>query len=307
MNRFAELLTGWTQVEAKGKPIEEIFNIVDEFTREKRENIAKKVIKTGKTLELPEHTLLISKDSIERALEDSVAPIVQESGEVAGAVIVFRDFSEKKHKQEKIEFLSYHDQLTGLYNRRFYEEELKRLDTKRNLPLTIVMGDVNGLKLTNDSFGHSVGDQMLKKAAGAMELGCRDDDIIARIGGDEFVVLLPKTDAAESEKIIKRIKVLLSKEKLGAIDLSVSFGYETKNNEEENVAAVIKKADDYMYKRKVFESPRMRANTISAIINTLHEKNREEEQHLNRVSRLCKSMGEALGLEEHKVEKIRTR
>ena len=216
------------------------------------------------------------------------------------------DITELKEKEREITYLSFHDQLTGLYNRRFYEEELRRLDVKRNLPLTIVMADVNGLKLINDSFGHILGDELLKKVAEVMAKGCRSDDIIARLGGDEFVILLPKTDAHETEKIIKRIKGLASKEKIGAIDLSISFGYETKHNEKENVQEIFKNAENHMYKKKLFESPSMRGKTIEAIIKTLHEKNRREEQHSHRVSELCKCIGEVLELPEYKIEELQS-
>ena len=215
-----------------------------------------------------------------------------------------RDVSERKQMEQKLEYLSYHDQLTGLYNRRFYEEELKRLDIKRNLPMTIVMGDVNGLKLINDSFGHVAGDELLKKVAEVITKGCRGDDVIARLGGDEFVILLPKTDAIETDKIIKRINDLSLKEKIGSIDISISFGYETKNNEEEKIQGIFKNTEHHMYKNKLFESPSMRGRTIKAIINTLHENNKREEQHSHRVSTLCKSMGEALGLHEYEIEKL---
>jgi diguanylate cyclase (GGDEF)-like protein/PAS domain S-box-containing protein len=306
LNRVAEFLTGWTQEVAMGKSIQEVFNIVNEFTREKSENVVSKVLESGKILELADHTILISKDGIERPIEDSAAPIVQENGEIVGVVLVFRDFSEKKQKQEKIEFLSYHDQLTGLYNRRFYEEELERLDIGRNLPIAIIMGDVNGLKLINDSFGHAMGDELLKKVAEVMIKGCRADDIIARLGGDEFVIILPKTDTSESEKIIKLIKDLLLKEKVCSNDISVSFGWETKNNAEEKVEEIFNSAEDHMYKRKLVESPSMRENTISAISSTLHEKSKREEQHSDRVSALCKNMGEALGLPENKIEELKS-
>ncbi|MHB8072251.1 HD domain-containing phosphohydrolase [Desulfosporosinus fructosivorans] len=219
---------------------------------------------------------------------------------------LLRDISDRKHMEQKLQFLSYHDQLTGLYNRRFFEEELKRLDVTRNLPLTIVMADVNGLKLVNDSFGHAIGDELLKKVAKVMTQGCRADEIIARLGGDEFVFLLPNTDAYETEQIIKRIKALALREKVGSIDLSVSFGYETKRNEEEIMREILKKAEELMYKTKLHESPSIRGKTISAIIRTLHENNKREEQHSYRVSALCEKMGRALGLPVGKVEELKT-
>ncbi|MGB5823932.1 MAG: HD domain-containing phosphohydrolase [Proteocatella sp.] len=306
LNRAADFLTGWSQVAAEGKVFEEVFNAVNEATGEKLENIVKKALEKKSKVELANHTLLVSKDGIPRPIEHSAAPIVQENGEIIGAVLVFRDCSEKKQKQERIEFLSYHDQLTGLYNRRFYEEELKRLDVKRNLPLTIVMGDVNGLKLINDSFGHSTGDELIKRVAQVITRGCRSDDIIARLGGDEFVILLPKTGEVETENILKRINCLASKEKVESIDISISFGYETKHKDEEEIKDIWKKAEDYMYKKKLFESPSMRGKTVNTIISTLHEKNKQEEEHSRRVSALCKEMGIAIGLSEHRVEVLKT-
>ncbi|TGE33368.1 diguanylate cyclase [Desulfosporosinus sp. Sb-LF] len=231
---------------------------------------------------------------------------------IIGYVFVFAGISSAsqiislQYNMEKLEWVSYTDPLTGLFNRRFYEDELKRLDTERNLPMTIVMADVNGLKLINDSFGHVMGDELLKKVAEVIKKGCRADDIIARLGGDEFVIILPKTDAFETEKIIKRIKDLSLKEKVGSVDISISIGYETKNNEEENNQEIFKKAEDHMYKKKLFESPSMRGKTMSAIINTLHEKNKREEAHSHRVSALCKSMGEVLGMPEHDIEELKT-
>ena len=220
--------------------------------------------------------------------------------------VLWRDISERKELEQRLEHLSYRDQLTNLYNRRFYEEELERLDVKKNLPLTIAMADLNGLKLVNDSFGHATGDELLIKFAQILMQACRADDVIARIGGDEFIILLPKTDDREAEKIIKRIKRLTEQEKVGSINMSVSFGWETKTIEEEAIQDVFKKAEDHMYKKKLFEGPSMRGKTIQAIINTLHEKNKREEQHSHRVSALCKSIGEALGLADGEIEELKT-
>ena len=223
--------------------------------------------------------------------------------EIVGAS---RSIEERKRAEKEILYLSYHDQLTGLYNRRFYEEALKRLDVKRNLPLTLVIGDVNGLKLINDSFGHVAGDKLLKKVADVIRKGCRDDDIIARLGGDEFVVILPKVDGLEAEKVINRLNVLSLEERVGSIDVSISFGYETKISDEEKIEEIFKKAEDQMYKKKLFESPSMRGKTIQAIINTLNEKNKREEAHSHRVSIFCKELGHALNLLEGEIQELKT-
>jgi diguanylate cyclase (GGDEF)-like protein/PAS domain S-box-containing protein len=220
--------------------------------------------------------------------------------------VLWRDISERKELELELEYLSFHDQLTGLYNRRFFVEELKRLDTKRNYPLAVIMADVNGLKLINDSFGHAAGDELLIKTAEAIRKGCRADDIICRIGGDEFIVLLPNTDMLEAESVVQRIKAICSNEMVSSIELSISFGWETKTSEDQDIAQIFKKAEDYLYKRKLFEGPSMRGKTIGAIINTLHEKNKREEQHSVRVADLCESMGKALCLTEGEIQEFKS-
>ena len=215
------------------------------------------------------------------------------------------EVADRQKREEENLYLSYHDVLTGLYNRRFYEEEIKRLDTERNLPISIIMGDVNGLKLVNDAFGHDKGDELLQKAAAAMEGACRKDDIVARWGGDEFVILLPKTKAEEVEGIISRIKVLSSKDRISTLSFSISFGWDTKRKTNEDILKVLKSAEDYMYKHKIIENETLRSNTINTIIKTLHEKNPREEQHSQRVSEICQSIGRELGFSEIKISKLK--
>lgn len=305
LNRVAEALTGWTQEEAKGKPIEEVFNVINKFTLEKNINIVKRVIESRETDILEDNSLLISKDGIERAIEDSAAPIFGVNGEIDGIVLVFRDVTEKKRKQDELEFQSFHDQLTGLYNRRFYEEEVRRLDVERNLPITIALGDVNGLKLINDSLGHAVGDELLIKAAEAITKGCRADDIIARLGGDEFVIIFPKTDTSEAAKIIKRIKDLSSKEKVGSISLSITFGFETKKEKGENIREVFKNTEDHMYRHKLSESLSLKSKIIPLIMETLYEKNHREMLHSKRVSELCADIATGMYLGINDIEQIK--
>ena len=218
---------------------------------------------------------------------------------------VSRNIDERKKSEKEILYLGYHDQLTGLYNRRFYEEELKRLDTARNLPLTLVMGDVNGLKLINDSFGHTMGDRLLVKVAEVLRKGCRSDDIIARLGGDEFVAVLYKTDTAEVERIITRINDLLLEEKIGSIGVSVSFGFETKHYEKENIQKIIKIADDNMYRHKLYESLSMRRRTIDLIMNTLFENDDREMLHTKRVSESCEALAKKLDFDQDDVNQAK--
>ena len=209
-------------------------------------------------------------------------------------------------QNEQVLYLSHHDQLTGLYNRRFYEIELKRLEETKDLPLTMLMGDVNGLKLINDSFGHAMGDALLKKVAEIIKKGCRDDDILFRSGGDEFVILLPNAEAFEAERLIKRITELSLLEKVGPIAISISFGYETKNNEEDKIQDVFKRAEEHMYNNKLSESLSVRKKTVDLIIKTLYEKNEKLEEHAQRVSKLCERMGEVLGLFDYQIKELKT-
>jgi diguanylate cyclase (GGDEF)-like protein/putative nucleotidyltransferase with HDIG domain len=222
------------------------------------------------------------------------------------AIGITRNISSDRRYRERIEYLSYHDQLTGLYNRRFFEEEIKRLDVQRNFPLGIVMADVNGLKLINDSFGHKMGDQLLVKVAEILKTACRADEIISRVGGDEFVILIPKINNEQIESMVNRIQQISAEEKIGSIEISISFGWELKFTEDEEVQDVFKRAENYMYKRKLFEGPSMRGKTIGAILNTLNEKNKREEQHSHRVSELCKRLAQEIGFSEREVEEIKT-
>ena len=250
INGVAQHLTGWIEDEAVGMCFETVFNIINEHSRERCINPVQKVISTGKIIGLANHTILISKDGNECPIADSAAPIIDEVGDIKGVVLVFRDVTIEKQRQANIEYLSYHDYLTGLYNRRFLEEELSRLDTERNLPISIIMGDVNGLKLTNDAFGHAMGDNLLRSATQAIKNGCRSDDIIARQGGDEFIILLPKTNGEEAEQIVKRIRLNCSQIQLNSISLSISFGWDVKYTTNQDIQNVFKSAEDYMYKQK---------------------------------------------------------
>ena len=248
-------------------------------------------------------TFFLSKKDTRIPILLSASACNDNEGDYLGFVTVSRDITEYKQREEEIRFLSYHDQLTGLYNRRFYEEELKRLDTKRNLPISIIMGDVNGLKIVNDSIGHAKGDELLKKVARALRKACRADDIIARLGGDEFVVLLPKTDIAQAGRIVERINKLLAKENVDNLDITVSFGCEAKKNENEIIEEIFKAAENQMYQYKQLNSSRR--NMIDLIMNALFAKNHREMLHSKRVGELCEAIALNMELSKETINKIK--
>ena len=226
-------------------------------------------------------------------------------GKIIGAVVTFMDITNRKKAENEIIYLSYHDSLTGLYNRRFFEEELKRLDVERNLPISIIMGDINGLKLTNDIFGHAAGDLLVQKAAEAIKIGCRADDIIARWGGDEFIIILTKANNYETEVVAKRIKELLSKEYVKDLNCSISFGYDTKYSVNEDILLTIKNAEDKMYAEKILDHQLINNSKIEEIKKKLHEKSLREEKHSVRVSELCEKIGKALNLTEAEISTLK--
>lgn len=303
INKTAKQVTGWT-TEVIGQPINSVFHIVNEYTRKKVEDPVQKVLATGNIIGLANHTVLICPDGIEKPIADSAAPIKDDYGNILGVVLVIRDVTEERKKQQRISYLGYHDGLTGLYNRSFLDAELKRLDVERNLPISIIIGDVNGLKITNDAFGHAVGDKLLINMANEIKSACRKDDIVARWGGDEFFVLLPKTDESSAETICNRIKENCAKVKMSDVNFSISLGVDTKRNNDQNINTTIKSAEDYMYRKKSFESMSTRGNTINTILLTLYEKNKREQSHSNRVSELCKGIGQAMNLSQKEVSEL---
>lgn len=305
MNPVAEELTGWDQKEAQGKYIEDVFHIVNETTRDRCENPVHRVLERNDIIELNNHTLLIRKDGSEIPIEDSAAPIKNNKGYVTGVVIVFRDFSDKKERLEEIEYLSFHDHLTGLYNRRYISDAMKRLDTKRNLPFSLMALDVNGLKLTNDAFGHEVGDKLLIHVAELLKKVCREEDIVGRMGGDEFIVLLPQTSEEEANRIKSRIVEKTKEEKFDSVIVSLAIGTSTKKNNNTSIHEVLKVADNNMYNDKLKYGKIMRSKTIETVIENIQKKYDQEEVHTERVSQYSAAIAKAMGFDKKEIEKIK--
>ena len=215
-----------------------------------------------------------------------------------------RDITKEFVQQKHIEYLSFHDQQTGLYNRRFLIEEMRRLDNARNLPATVIMGDLNRLKLVNDAFGNERGNELLRKAALALRRGCRSEDLLARWGDDEFLLFLPRTDAFQAEIIVNRVLGFCKDVMVCGIPLSISFGIGTRLTMEEDFRETMHKAETGMYAQKVIDKRNSRGEIIKALTTAFYERDPQEEMHANYVSSLCRTMAVMLGLEPKEINKL---
>ena len=215
-----------------------------------------------------------------------------------------KDITERKKQEEKIKHLSYRDQLTDLHNRRFFEKEIKRLNTKRQLPISIIMADVNGLKIINDSYGHQKGDELLIKTAEILKSSLRAEDVLVRHGGDEFAILLPQTTRREAQKIIKRIKERTENTKQNTIPISIGVGMAVKMGMDENIEDTLKKADNAMYKNKLLNNKSTKNKIIQNLLNTLKTKSSETKEHALRMEKLAHELGEKINLSNTELNRL---
>lgn len=216
-----------------------------------------------------------------------------------GKLIVLTDISDLKQAMMSMEYMSMHDQLTGLKNRAYFETELQQMDREENYPLGIIIGDVNGLKLVNDAFGHESGDLLLKEAAATILNSCPKQSLVARIGGDEFAIVMP--DSYEDE-IIKLIQAIRKKcASVGSLPapLSISFGFAVKTDAGPGINSIIKQADEHMYKLKMLEGRSIRSALIITLQKALEERNIETMEHMERTKQLAVNLGINIGLPDY--------
>ena len=235
----------------------------------------------------------------------SKLPWYDENNNIIGIFGITRDITEKKKAGEKVKYLSFHDTLTGLYNRAYFDEELTRLDTERQLPITIVMGDLNGLKVINDAYGHAEGDILLKKISDILKDAFRKEDIISRWGGDEFIAILPKTSAKDTKNIINRIKELCKEKSTTGMPMSISLGVSTKKSPSENMDDILKEAEDKMYKNKIAESMPIHENLVQSLRSSLKKGDYRTEVRIKKMEDYAILIGERLNLSSIKLDELR--
>ncbi|MCG5061726.1 MAG: EAL domain-containing protein [Limnoraphis sp. WC205] len=258
INPVAEELTGWSSDEAVGKSLTDIFNVIHEDSRHSIQHLVLKAIEEGQTLTLSEPILLIQRNGREIPIDDSVAPIFYSQNEIQGSVLVFRDITQQKMNTEKLQYQAFHDPLTGLLNRHGFMKRLQEADNHHlinpDFTFAIFFLDLDRFKVTNDSLGHQVGDQLLWIIAIKLIQSVRSIDAVARFGGDEFAILLENLhDLNEIYHIAQRIRqeiikpIYINEHK---IFTNVSIGIVLSSMGYNKVDDLIRDADIAMYRAK---------------------------------------------------------
>ncbi len=243
---------------------------------------------------------IVRPDQSIRWIRDRSFPIGDGSGRTQRVVGIAADITDLKLGEEKLRYLSLHDPLTGLYNRIYFEEEMSRIEKARYETVGIIACDVDGLKLVNDTLGHDQGDRLLASAARVIRESFREGDLAARIGGDEFAIVLPNTTEPAVENACQRIQETVDTYNATTpeLPLSISVGFSVKNGTHKNLKDVFKEADNHMYRRKLHRTQSVRSTIVNTLINTLKARDLATERHASRLEKLLVRMAALIGLPE---------
>jgi len=233
----------------------------------------------------------------------SITPLVTKN-HLSGYIVHSEDISKERQKQNEIEYLSYHDFLTKLYNRRYFVDAYHRFVLHENYPLGVMMIDINGLKIINDAYGHKQGDYTIKLVSDLLMSVFEVDDVVARIGGDEFAILAPNKSPEQMLFYKNRIIELTKNLSVGNIEISLAIGYETVTDASQDIDELLNAAEKHLYRHKITVGTSIRNHAIKAIHTTLTEKFEEEKIHSMRVSAYCKEIGTKLGFTKEEIDLV---
>lgn len=242
---------------------------------------------------------IVAKNGVRKWVMEMGQGIYDTEGNVVALEGLIIDMTAKKLGEAQIKHMSDHDFLTGLYNRKFFEEEKARIKGGHHAPVSVIMSNINGVRLINDAFGYTEGDRVIIDAASIMKRRCQEGDILARTGGDEFGLLLPDTDARQVSELMQNISKAF--EQYNSInpnrryDISITLGCGTANPGE-NVEKAAKDAEESMHNNKLLNRKSSHSAILSSVMATMFERSQETQEHAERLGQLSRTIGEMLNL-----------
>lgn len=240
--------------------------------------------------------------------EARIGLLSAEAIEIEGEVCILstvQDITERRKAEKEIRYLSTHDPLTCLYNRAYFEEQLGSIDKAKQLPISIIIADVNGLKMVNDALGHQQGDLLLKSVAGILAQTCRPIDLAARWGGDEFIILLPRCSHETACLIMEQIKSACIRQRNLPTETSISLGMATMTQESQDIQSIIIEAEDKMFRRKLLENKSARSAFITSLEKTLWTRSHETREHCQRLEDMALAIGRGINLPNTELDNLK--
>jgi len=303
INPTARRMSGWDD-DALGEKFTTVLKLINEETEEPVSSPIEKVLETGEIVGLANHTALINRQGAKTPIADGAAPIRDANGQIYGVVMVFRDVTQEKQQREEIEYIMSHDPMTGLFNRWYMEELLNRYEQREYNTCALIMGDLNGLKLVNDAFGHYEGDRFIRKIAAILKASSGGRDVVSRWGGDEFLILMPDAGVEDAEGLIERVLEKCKRESDDKLQLSIALGYALKTGPDESIQDVLRAAEQLTYRRKLMIEKSFRNSVINALLSTLNAKSEETEEHAERLQHYCGELGRILSLSNKELDEM---
>ena len=303
-NDFALCLTGFQKAEVIGQNYFDIF-----IPNEMKENAKAwfEGVLNEKKLIGHNNYPIQTKNGEKRLVNWNNTLLFDLKGNVSGVSSIGEDITVRKQFQERLEHMSFHDALTGLYNRTYFEEKLRLLAEDCFAPVGMIVCDVDGLKLVNDTLGHTTGDQLLRLTAGIIKACFRQEDLLFRIGGDEFAIILPESELLLVQQACHRIRRAVEKynEENAEFPLSLSVGFAVSGKTKANVSDVFKEADNNMYREKLHRSKSTRSAIVQALMKALEVRDFITEGHADRLQDLVVSLGREMDLSERNLADLR--
>lgn len=298
-NRAATNFYGYSKDELLQMKIQDL----NQFDPDETERVRLKDIQRGQNYSTFPHRL---KNGDTRIVDVYSSQIEYDDHQVLFSIIF--DVTRREEIARQNEYMAYHDYLTNLYNRRYYEEEFHRLVETRNLPVGLFMGDVDGFKEYNDSYGHAEGDRVLRRIAADLRTLVGNDGMLARISGDEFAIIVSGKNKQQMRDYLDK----LNHEHVSTLNAhmpdklpTISWGYALQKEASDTLDNLETNAEAFMYNRKYYSHQSSRSKTVDAIMQTLFTKSEREKRHSERVGLLAEEIAKHLHLSNEQVDKIR--